>query len=447
MPDSLDVTDQNARYLDNLMEQNPILAEYSARLYLDNKLPVGTYVLDLDAHVRNASIMIEEARRSKLHMYYMSKQIARNPIVAQAVVNTGFDGLVTVEPQELRSLSRYGIKVAHVGHLENTPENDIDFVLKEVKPEVMTVFNVEKAKMISDHALRLGKRQDLLIRPIGPRDVTFPYMEGGFPEKDAIEAIKKINTFEGVRVVGLTNFPCLLYELTAGKPIPTENLETLIRLRSEVERQGIEISQMNTPPFCTSKTIPIYAAKGSTHLEPGLGISGMSPWQIYAPELHREIPAATYVTEVSHFVGDFGYVYGGGFTYIEIYEFSKNGIPYSPDPLLCKMKALVGRTPGEAMRNPVDAEHYHGILDYHARLYRNPGVKVGDVAVYGFRTQMFVTRAQVAVVAGTSTNNPELVGIFDQANNLIDRHGHLLGEASTIKLMEKYAQPSSPAPS
>ena len=70
----------------------------------------------------------------------------------------------------------------------------------------MTVFNVEKARMISDHAQRLGKRQDLLIRPIGPRDVTFPYMEGGFVEKDAVEAIKKINTFEGVRVVGLTIF-------------------------------------------------------------------------------------------------------------------------------------------------------------------------------------------------------------------------------------------------
>ena len=107
MSDDFDATDQNARYLDNLVTQNPVLAEYSAELYLDNKLPVGTYrLLDLDAHVHNASIMIEEARRNKIHMYYMSKQNRAQPDLAQAVVNTGFDGLVTVEPAELRSLSR-----------------------------------------------------------------------------------------------------------------------------------------------------------------------------------------------------------------------------------------------------------------------------------------------------------------------------------------------------
>jgi predicted amino acid racemase len=191
--------------------------------------------------------------------------------------------------------------------------------------------------------------------------------------------------------------------------------------------------------MCLTKTIETFAEKGSTHLEPGQGVSGMSPWQFYEPDLNPEIPGVAYVTEVSHFVDEFAYVYGGGFGYVEIYEMYRNGVNYAPDPLKLKMRALVGRTPKQLINNPVDAEHYHGILDYHARLYQSDKTNVGDTVVYGFRTQMFTTRAQVAVIAGIERNDPKLVGIFDQANNLIDRHGHLLGERQTLELMEKYS--------
>ena len=51
---------------------------------------------------------------------------------------------------------------------------------------------------------------------------------------------------------------------------------------------------------------------------------------------------------------------------------------------------------------------------------------------------MFVTRAQLAVVTEIQENNPKLVAVFDHANNLIDRHGHLLGEDKTLDLMRKY---------
>jgi hypothetical protein len=50
----------------------------------------------------------------------------------------------------------------------------------------------------------------------------------------------------------------------------------------------------------------------------------------------------------------------------------------------------------------------------------------------GFPTQIFATRSSVAVVRGVSANNPELLGLFDHANNLIDRHGRLSGEKPVI---------------
>jgi predicted amino acid racemase len=349
-------------------------------------------------------------------------------------------GVVAVEPQEVRSLTRYGIRIAHVGHLVNIPENEIDFVLKIVKPEVVTVFNYEKAKMISDHAKRLGLKQKILIRAIGPNDICFPYMEGGILEKHVTNVIKKINTLPNVAVEGITSFPCLLYDIEAGKPVYTPNIETIGRVVEKARSQGLQFKQINTPPFCITKTIKFYADKGSTHCEPGMGVSGMSIWHCMAPQIHPEIPAGLYVTEISHFVDEFAYVYGGGFTYIEIYELARRGKVYTPALSKLKMKALVNRKPNEILHSAVEAEHYRGILDYHAKLYRNDHIKIGDTVLYGFRTQMFVTRAQTAVVAGLRENNPKLIGIFDQGNNLIDRFGHLLGEKKVSELIERHSK-------
>ena len=106
------------------------------------------------------------------------------------------------------------------------------------------------------------------------------------------------------------------------------------------------------------------------------------------------------------------------------------------------MKAFAGKDSRSILKNPVDAEHYHGILDYHAKLYANPSLKVGDTVVYGYRTQMFVTRAYVAVVSGLADNNPTLVGLFDSAHNQVDRHGYVQGESKTRELIEKYCHPA-----
>jgi predicted amino acid racemase len=427
--------------MNQTIERNPGLIEFAAELHRRNEIPVSTYVLDLDAHRNNARAMKEVADRNRVKLYYMSKQTARNPLIAHAVVNTGFEGLVVVEPQELNTLVRYGAKIGHVGHLENIPENEIDFVLKVAKPQVITVFNLEKAKMISKRAEKLGVTQNLMIRPTSPEDTLYPYMEGGVPEEEAVRLIQQINVLPNVKVVGVTSFPCMLMELRTMEPVFMANIETLRRVIQEAERNGIEISQMNTPPVCTSKSIPIYASKGSTHLEPGLGVSGMNPFQIYDRGTHPEIPAAVYVTEVSHFFGDYAMVYAGGFGYIEMFELALDGKSYVPDVAKMKMKALVGPNPSELMKNPVEAEHYRGLIDYHARLYKDTAarpINVGDTVVYGFRAQMFVTRSQVAVVSGIKENNPKLIGIFDHANNLIDRHSHLLGEDRTIELIKLY---------
>jgi predicted amino acid racemase len=427
-------SDLCARYMDQLKSKNSNLIEVAARLHRSGDILANTYVLDMDAHKYNARLISQAARQHGLNLYYMSKQIGRNPLVTQAIINEGFDGVVAVEMQDVRFLHRYGIKISHVGHLVNIPTTEIEYALS-TNPEVVTVFSVEKAKQIADVAARRGITQKFLVRPIGPNDLSIPYMEGGFKEEDIASAVKKINTFDGVKVVGVVTFPAILFDMVNTRPFLTPNVATVQRVAEKLRSQGIEVEQVNLPSNNHSKTMKMIADAGATHVEPGSGVTGFSASQIYdgAPET----PAFVYVSEVSHFIDNWVYIYGGGFGYIDVWGiFYDNGIT-NPDKSKFQFPTFVGSTPQTIKDNVVQGEVFQGILDYHARLYRGTGkAEIGDTVLCGFRPQFFLTRAMVAVVSGLRDNNPRLLGIFDHANNLVDKHGHLLGERPVIDMLQ-----------
>ena len=50
-------------------------------------------------------------------------------------------------------------------------------------------------------------------------------------------------------------------------------------------------------------------------------------------------------------------------------------------------------------------------IDYHFELSER--CKVSDTIVMAFRTQIFVTRSNVALVKGIKNGNPEIIGIYD----------------------------------
>ncbi len=47
--------------------------------------------------------------------------------------------------------------------------------------------------------------------------------------------------------------------------------------------------------------------------------------------------------------------------------------------------------------------------------------RIGDTAVLAFRTQIFVTRSNVAVVAGLSRGTPRLCGLYDALGRALDQ--------------------------
>ena len=126
------------------------------------------------------------------------------------------------------------------------------------------------------------------------------------------------------------------------------NLRTVQTAAEMLRARGYRDLMLNTPSATCTHSIPMIAAAGGTHGEPGHGLTGTTPYHAGHPDA-EERPGYLYVSEVSHNLGDF--------------ELQQN----------CPVSAA---------------------------------------AVMAFRTQFFVTRIRVAVVKGLSSGKPELAGLY-----------------------------------
>jgi hypothetical protein len=124
-----------------------------------------------------------------------------------------------------------------------------------------------------------------------------------------------------------------------------------------------------------------------------------------------------YLTEVAHTWEDRAYVYGGGFF-----------IDDPPVPLRegFRRTALVGADADQVLERELAWEGIgargggtFAAIDYHGILEGGKGVDVGDSVVFGFRSQLFMTRAYSAVVEGLSRGRPRLVGVWDWASHRV----------------------------
>jgi predicted amino acid racemase len=415
-------------FLDSIAKRNPALIRAATQLHQEGIIPANTYVVDLAAIRHNASVTVAAARAAGVSLYFMSKHYNRNPLVAHTIVAQGIPSAVAVDVQGAMSLHRYGVPVGHVGHLVQIPKHAIQTVLK-MRPEVMTVFSVAKARQVSEVAEQMGVVQDLLIRVRGKDDIIYPNEEGGIREQDLEAAAKELAGLKGVRVAGIVTFPATLYNPTTNRLEATPNFETLHRAQALLTRLGFDIKQINAPGASSALGLEVVGRNGGTHAEPGHALTGTTPRVIY-DDATPEVPAMLYVSEVSHLFGDKAYVMGGGFYACDTP--AEQGDDRSFQGRKWVPRAFVGRTPADILvqKLPVDvrsffARNQHATDYYGGDLMLSPAadVRVGDTAIYGFRAQAFTTRSHVAVVDDIATA-PRLIGLFDRANNLLDAEGY-----------------------
>ncbi|MEA2283162.1 MAG: hypothetical protein QOK21_3769 [Solirubrobacteraceae bacterium] len=394
-------------YLHRLLDRNPGLLETALELHQSGRIPPNTWVVDLDAIARNANVLAAEARRLGLKTYLMTKQHGRNPYITLTGLANGLDKTVAVDMQCALLLRRYGAPVGHMGHLNQIPRHLIPQAVA-MRPDVITVYSLDRARWIDETARAQGVTQDLLIRVHAEGDLFFDGQEGGFAEPDVPAVARAIEALEHVRLVGTTAFPCVVYDAAgSAAPVLSPNAATVARCAQTLRDLGCDVTQVNMPGNTSSLTMPTLAERGATHVEPGHGLLGTTPSHASRGDL-PEVPTYVYVSEISHHVRDRAYAFGGGL-FRDIYE---EGAP---------SQALVGSSFAAARENAVGyAAEIPQIIDYHAVLTDGSRCRVGDTALFGFRTQMQMTRSYVAPVSGLSRGEPRLHMLFDQANTALD---------------------------
>ena len=320
-------------------------------------------------------------------MYFMLKQVGRNPYIARKLIECGYDSAVVVDFKEAQIMMENGIPLGNVGHLVQTPKHLLKKIIN-YGTEVMTVYTYDKIVEINKAAKELNKVQDILIRVYDDGDSIYSGQEAGITLADLENIVRNTRELKNVKIVGITSFPCFLYDDADNDFKPTHNLETVLKAKELLVENGVDVKEVNMPSTTCCRTLDLIKRYGGTHGEPGHGLSASTP--LHAKMDLEEKPCVVYVSEVSHNFNDHGYVYGGG-----IYRRGH------------MQNCLVGE----------NLEHYRiytpdiDSIDYHFVLDRN--AKVSDVAIMAFRFQIFVTRSTVVLIEGLKNGTPKIVGVYD----------------------------------
>jgi predicted amino acid racemase len=379
-------------FLEVTRRRNPGLLDAALRLHSEGAIPPNTYVLDLDAIEANARALAGVAARLGIQLYFMTKQFNRNPQVITAIAGAGIECGVAVDIDDARAIRQAGVALGHVGHLVQIPRAHLRQVLAW-RPEVWTLFGLENARLLSEAAQPLGHLQAVLLRIAAGH--SYPGQEGGITLAELPQVARAVAELPGIRLAGVTAFPCLVAD--GDRAVATPNLEAVIQAaRILREELGLPVSQVNTPSLSTCTTLPMLKAAGSTHAEPGHALTGTTP--LHAVSDQPEVPAVLYLSEIAHTFGGRAYCYGGG-------RYPRGHLAH----------ALVGTELRPAPVQSPDPEH----IDYYFTL-EDRAARVGEPVLMAFRFQAFVSRANLALVAGISAGSPRLAGLYDRGNQPLD---------------------------
>jgi len=380
-------------FLAQTIKRNPALIEAAFALHRSGAIQPDTYLIDVDTLISNAERMLAESKKYGIRLYFMLKQLGRNPYIAGKLIELGYHGVVCVDYREAQVMMEAGIPIGNVGHLVQIPDSMIEKIVN-YRPELITVYSFEKIKRIDEVCKKLRLVQDILIRVYDPEDDIYSGQTAGFLLSELPDLIVGIEqSCNNIRIKGVTSFPCFLYDDEVGDIRPTNNLFTVQKAVEILEEMGIEPEVVNTPSATCTYTMEQIKHYGGNSGEPGHGLTGTTP--VHAMRELDEVPAVAYISEISHnFMGQ-AYCYGGGY-------YRRSHV----------WNVLVGCSPEKSKWLtvvPPDAK----AIDYHLGISKE--CKVGDTAVMAFRYQMFVCRSDVVLIEGLKGKTPKLVGIYDCA--------------------------------
>jgi predicted amino acid racemase len=192
-----------------------------------------------------------------------------------------------------------------------------------------------------------------------------------------------------------------LFSEEDGSVLPTHNLQTLERAALALSKSGRTI-QINAPGTNSSELFEELASRGATQVEPGHAFTGTTPLHVVREDL-PELPAAAYVTEISHEFAGKAYCFGGGLYIDPVFN------DYQLQCLIVPRGDSAGSFLADVEIPPPSAIDYYGLITAPP----SKKIAVGDTVIFGFRIQAFVTRANVAPIRGVHTGKPEVLGLWN----------------------------------
>ena len=414
--------------LDVTLRRNPELVAAAIQLQQEGAIPPGTQVIDLDTVAENGAALARAAQEHDLRVFIMTKQNGHHPHMTRVLLNQGLHSVVAVEPMAAFRINRYGFPLGHVGHLTNIPRHQVEPIVA-MRPEFITVYNVEAARRVSEAAGALGVHQNLYVRVSNPgENGLFEAVVGGWTLDECVEGIRPLLDLPNVTVAGLTQHCAIDYmvEHDPHKARPSEAFFTMLRAKELLERElGLQDLRLNAAGNTNVITFPLLAGYGVTDVEPGMALAGCAPFHAWGDM--PEKPAQVLVSEIVHRWEDELYAIGGVFDYII----------ETPSNDLGDVVGLVGTSLEQATKQRATFRS-SGVIDYHG-VFGPPGVagEIGDSLVVAWHPQAHAERGQTVTVSGISRGEPSVTGIFDAAVNPIDRDFNPIAQDDAMRTLDE----------
>lgn len=371
-------------FLKRLLDTNKAFVDASLDLYKKGLILPDSYCIDVDMFLENAKNILNEAKKYNINLFYMLKQVGRNPYLAKKLEDLGYKGAVCVDFKEVEVMMKNNLKLCNIGHLVQIPKNMLSRVI-EYDVEIITVYSYDMIKEISNIALSLNKTQDIMLRILDENSEIYPGQEAGFSVNEVKELIPKLKDLKGVKLNGITSFPCFLYSPDEKCIKETNNLFSVLEVNEFLKNQNLYVKHINLPSVSTVENIKKIYSYGGTDAEPGHALTGTTPLNI---DSGIEIPAYLYISEISHVFKNNSYFYGGGY-------YPRGHMKH-----------------GYIDNKIVNVNNFNATnIDYYLSLEGK--YNIFDPIILCFRTQMFVTRSDIVLIEGIHSNNIHIVGIYN----------------------------------
>ncbi|WP_288867133.1 alanine racemase [uncultured Sneathia sp.] len=371
-------------FLKRLLNTNKAFVDASLNLYKKGLILPDSYCIDVDMFLENAKNILNEAKKYNINLFYMLKQVGRNPYLAKKLEDLGYKGAVCVDFKEVEVMMKNNLKLCNIGHLVQIPKNMLSRVI-EYGVEIITVYSYDMIKEISNIALSLNKTQDIMLRILDENSEIYPGQEAGFSVNEVKELIPKLKDLKGVKLNGITSFPCFLYSPDEKCIKETNNLFSVLEVNEFLKNQNLYVKHINLPSVSTVENIKKIYSYGGTDAEPGHALTGTTPLNI---DSGIEIPAYLYISEISHVFKNNSYFYGGGY-------YPRGHMKH-----------------GYIDNKIVNVNNFNATnIDYYLSLEGK--YNIFDPIILCFRTQMFVTRSDIVLIEGIHSNNIHIVGIYN----------------------------------